>query len=204
MKMIRNVIFDVGMVLVDFRWKEYMSDDLGFSPETVKLFGERIVINPLWDELDLGVRDKEDIFRKMREAVPGHESEVDRFFENIEGIVESYPYSKEWLKDLKARGYSVFLLSNYPGEFFALHEQTKFDFLNYVDGKVVSGFERVSKPDPEIYRRLLSRYSLKAEECIFLDDRKKNILAAKREGMEAILFTSYEESRLALDERLDR
>ena len=50
------------------------------------------------------------------------------------------------------------------------------------------------KPEPEIYQTLLAKYGLKAEECVFLDDRQVNIDGAKAQGMEGIVFTSYEDA----------
>ncbi|HPF28965.1 MAG TPA: hypothetical protein PLZ77_02540 [Lachnospiraceae bacterium] len=89
--MIKNVIFDIGMVLVNFRWREYMRDDLGFSEELVELMGRKVVVNPLWDELDLGIREATDIIADMKAQVPEYPQEAQRFFDGIEDIVETYP-----------------------------------------------------------------------------------------------------------------
>ncbi|MCR5250023.1 MAG: HAD family phosphatase [Lachnospiraceae bacterium] len=200
--MIRNIVFDIGMVLADFRWAAYMRQDLGFSPELVDLFGEKVVQTELWDEFDLGVRETDEIIADMKARVPQYPREADLFFERIEDIAVAYPYSRPWLQELKQRGYGVYLLSNYPRSTYVVHEKKHFDFAALADGKVISGFERMSKPDPRIYRLLLTRYGLKAEECVFLDDREVNIAAAIAEGMKGILFTGYEEARAKLEELL--
>ena len=197
--MIRNIVFDIGNVLAAFRWEDYILHDLGFSEEIVQIFGERFIVHPLWDAFDLGERETKDIIADMRSRVPEYTKEFDLFFDRIVNIVESYPYSRLWIKELKRRGYKVYLLSNYPRDTFRLHEREKFDFTDLIDGKVVSGFERMAKPDPRIYRLLLKRYQLKAEECVFLDDRQVNIEAAVRLGMQGILFAGYEDAKRKLE-----
>ncbi len=200
--MIRNIVFDIGMVLADFRWKEYMLRDLGFAPEVMETFAKRLVLDPVWDEFDLGVRPTEEIITEMKERLPEYPKERELFFLHIEDIAASYPYSEPWIRELKERGYAVYLLSNYPRDVFRIHEKKHFGFAALVDGKVVSGFERLSKPDPAIYRVLLDRYALKAEECVFLDDRQVNIDTALSLGMQGIVFTSYEDARVRLEELL--
>jgi putative hydrolase of the HAD superfamily len=200
--MIRNIVFDIGMVLADFRWKEYMLRDLGFAPEVMETFVKRLVLDPVWDEFDLGVRPTEEIITEMKERLPEYPKERELFFLHIEDIAASYPYSEPWIRELKERGYAVYLLSNYPRDVFRIHEKKHFGFAALVDGKVVSGFERLSKPDPAIYRVLLDRYALKAEECVFLDDRQVNIDTALSLGMQGIVFTSYEDARVRLEELL--
>ncbi len=201
--MIRNIVFDIGNVLAAFRWEDYIRYDLGYPEEVVKTFGERFIVHPLWDEFDLGARETDDIIADMKATVPEYRDEVNAFFERITDIVETYPYSRIWIQGLKQRGYRVYLLSNYPRRTFRIHEHEKFDFVDLIDGKVVSGFECLSKPDPEIYRLLLERYQIKAEECVFLDDRQVNIDAAVRLGMQGILFTGYEDASRKLEKILN-
>jgi putative hydrolase of the HAD superfamily len=91
-------------------------------------------------------------------------------------------------------------LSNYPKSIFALHEEKgKFTFIDKIDGKVVSGYEGISKPDAGIYELLMDRYGLKADECVFIDDRPENIEVAKALGMEGIVFESYEQASIELE-----
>ncbi len=200
--MIKNIVFDIGMVLADFRYEAYMRDDLAFSDEAVRAFTDRVVLGGLWDELDLGIRETDDIIDEMRSRVIEFPREAELFFGNLEDIIKTYPYSRPWVQELKSKGYRVYLLSNYPRDTYRIHEKKHFDFVPYVDGKVISGFERISKPDPAIYRLLFKRYGLVPSECVFLDDRKINIEAAEAEGMKGIVFISYEDARKKLEEVL--
>ena len=103
----------------------------------------------------------------------------------------------------KERGYHVYLLSNYPRDIFTLHAGNgSFPFLDYVDGKVVSGFVQMIKPDTDIYKCLMDKYTLKPEECIFIDDREENIQGAINVGMQGIVFQNFIQASSELDRKL--
>lgn len=198
--MIKNVVFDIGMVLADFCWYTYMTDELGFSEETARLFGDKIVLTEFWHQLDLGVIPEVEVFAGMKKQMPGYERETELFFENLEFIVKNYDYSRDWILSLKERGYKVYLLSNYPRGTFVLHKEKVFNFVDAADGRVISGFERLTKPDRRIYELLCDRYGLKPEECVFVDDQERNIEAARAYGMKGVVFKSYEQAYRELEE----
>ncbi|MCR4584228.1 MAG: HAD family phosphatase [Lachnospiraceae bacterium] len=200
--MIKNVIFDIGMVLADFCWYTYMTEELGFSEETARLFGEKVVMTEFWHQLDLGVMPEAEVIAAMKAQVPDHREEAELFFGNIEHIVKNYDHSRKWIVSLKKRGYKVYLLSNYPRGTFVLHKEKVFDFVDVADGRVISGFERMTKPDRRIYEILSNRYGLNAKECVFIDDQEVNIKAAKAFGMKGIVFGSYEQANNELEEIL--
>lgn len=198
--MIRNVVFDVGNVLVSFRWRELM-EDLGLSKELQKVFEKKVFGNPFWVELDRGVLDERDVIDKIREENSAYCKEFDLIWENRDKLVKPYDYTVKMIDTLKERGFRVYLLSNYPVSLFELHTKCgKFPFLDKVDGKVVSGFIKLVKPDREIYEYLLSQYDLKAEECVFFDDHRENVEAAQQIGMTGILFENYEQAWKKLEE----
>ena len=111
-KMIKNIVFDVGGVLVDFCYMEYMRK-LGFPEEVCKEFESDIVFSQLWNDMDMGnllldearVKFKE----RLREMYRPCDREVDLFVENIKGIVKEYDYSKPLLQRLKDSGYGVYI-----------------------------------------------------------------------------------------------
>ena len=140
--MIKNVVFDIGMVLADFCWYSYMTDKLGFSEETARLFGDKVVLTDFWHQLDLGVIPEAEVIAQMKAQVPEYKEEADRFFDDLEFIVKSYDYSRSWILSLKERGYMVWLLSNYPRGTFVLHKEKVFDFVDAADGRVISGFDK--------------------------------------------------------------
>ena len=81
---------------------------------------------------------------------------------------------------------------------FNYHWEHIFTFTQYVDGKIVSGVEKLIKPDHRIYRCLMDRYGLVPSECVFTDDLLKNIEAAKETGLNAVQFTNYEDVKNTL------
>ncbi len=188
--MIKNVVFDIGKVLIDFRYKEYMRE-LSFDESVIEEISEKMVLDDDWNSLDRG--EEEEVFiERIKGKLPKYEKEIDEFFKDYGNLVESYPYAKAWLEGLKKRGYGVYLLSNYPEKMFERHSSEKFSFMDSVDGKIVSGMVKLRKPEKEIYELLLDTFGLKAEECVFIDDRIENVEAARNSGLKAIHFDEYE------------
>jgi putative hydrolase of the HAD superfamily len=200
--MIKNVIFDVGGVLVDFRWRALMAD-LGMPIERQDEFEKKVFGSKWWAELDSGALAEEYVVGKLRESISEHIDAFELIWANQEYLVESFDYSPIWMDELKAKGLKIYLLSNYPKSIFSLHEEKgKFNFIDRIDGKVVSGFVGMAKPDEDIYRCLVDKYGLKAEECVFIDDREENIQTAKALGMKGIVFKDYEQARAELEREL--
>jgi len=199
--MIKNIIFDIGEVLVDFAWREHMRA-LGFSEEKISILDERWVGGEMWQELDRGVLSESEAIEAAQRAIPECEEEIRVFWETPDGIIRCREQSAPWLRSLKERGYSVYLLSNYPESFFEAHLKD-FTFIPYVDGRVVSCYVKVIKPDERIYRELLDRYSLIPEECVFIDDREENIEGAQKLGINGILFCNMEQAITQLDRLLE-
>jgi 2-haloacid dehalogenase len=119
-----------------------------------------------------------------------------RWEEMVPGPVEG---TADLLRTLKSRGRPVYAITNFSAAKLALARR-RFDFLNLFDGVVVSGEERLVKPDPAIYRRLLDRYALDAAETLFIDDVERNVEAARGVGMQAIRFTGADALRRDLEQ----
>lgn len=189
---IKNVVFDVGEVLVEFRYMNYMRD-LGFDEEVVVFLAENMVLSEFWHELDLGIRTNSEGKRVFTEKYPQYASEIDKFWDHLEDIVREYDYAPGLIREIKQMGYKVYILSNYPIEIAEMH-WPKFRFLPLTDGHIISAYEKLTKPDAAIYRLLESRFGLDLTECLFIDDRQINIDGAASLGMETLLFKGYDES----------
>lgn len=192
MNKIKNVIFDVGMVLVDFRWHDYMMD-LGISEPAADELGKRMIMSEFWKELDRGAALEKNAPDYFKGLMPEYAEEIDLFWKNPKELVREFDYAAPMIRGLKKAGYRVYLLSNYPAELSELHWPA-FSFFHDIDGKIISAVEGLVKPEEQIYRLLMKRYRLKPEECIFLDDREDNINTARKLGMTGIVFYSYEEA----------
>lgn len=190
--MIRNIIFDIGNVLTDFRWKEFLSDR-GFSEEMTARIARASVLTPLWDEVDRGVWDMEKLMQQFIRRDPEIASELRLAFDNVKGMVTKRDYAIPWIQRLKTHGYKVYYLSNFSIKAYE-DCQDALDFIPFMDGGILSCREKVIKPDAEIYRILLSRYSLKAEESVFIDDTGKNVDAAEALGIHGICFKSRKQA----------
>ncbi len=201
--MVKNIIFDIGSVLVSFdpvKVLKAMKVPVKAIEEVIK----HTVLGPLWKELDRGLIEKTKVFDSMIQDVPVEYQDYARDFlyNHSYETVESYDYSKEWLKSLKQRGYNIYLLTNYPDWLFDEHYKKTFTFTDYVDGEVVSGKVKLIKPDPAIYKAILQKYSLRAEECVFIDDRIENVEAACKLGIKGIHFTNINEVKNKLNDVL--
>ena len=190
--MIKNIVFDVGMVLVDFKWRQVM-ERVGCMPEEIETIAAVMVNGPLWNELDRGVMEEEDVIALMIEQLPGLEEKARAFWNHIHLTIEAFPYAADWVRGLKEEGYHTFLLTNYPRSLYRNTAEQYFTFLPYVENVLVSSHEKMIKPDEAIYERLLAMFDLKAEETVFIDDRLVNIEGAERVGIKGIHFTNYEE-----------
>ena len=130
--MIRNIIFDIGNVLTDFRWKEFL-EDKGFDEEMVGRIARASVLNPLWNEIDRGVWEEEKLLREFVKMDPEIEAEIRRAYGNVNGMVTKREYAVPWIKELKAKGYRVYYLSNFSYKAY-VECRDALDFLPYTDG----------------------------------------------------------------------
>lgn len=189
--MIKNIVFDIGNVCVDFCYKEFF-ESFGFSEEITKRICLATAENKAWDLGDEGKYSEEQLLEIFVAQDPEIEKYLRIVYESFEGIIRERPETIPWIEELHARGYKVYYLSNYPSK-IARECAEDMKFLDYMDGGILSYKIGMVKPDAGIYRRLLSMYDLKAEECLFIDDRADNCEAAIKEGYQALQYTTREE-----------
>ena len=189
-------IFDVGGVLVD--WDPRHLYRKIFSSEKEMEYFLTEICPPAWNAtLDAGRPFKEACDEKAKEF-PQYAAQIDayrtRWQEMIDGPVAG---TAQIVRELKEKGYALYALSNFSAETFPVTRE-RFDVFSLFDGIVLSGEEKINKPDLEIYCRLLNRYGLKAEDCLFIDDNLNNIRAAEKLGFQTIHFTSADTLRQVL------
>lgn len=190
--MIKNIIFDIGNVLTDFRWKDFMRDK-GFDDAMIERIAKVSVKSPLWNEYDRGDWTTEEVMQAFVDGDPLIERELHIAYDDVHGMVTIRDYAIDWVRELKAKGYRVFYLSNFARK----AEEDCSDalaFIPYMDGGILSWKERMIKPDPKIYRLLLDRYGLEAQESVFIDDLAENVESAVSQGMYGIVFESKEQA----------
>lgn len=199
--MIKNIIFDIGQVLAQFRWREYI-EDFGYSKEIADRLAKATVLSPYWNEVDRGAKSTDEIIELCILQDPGIEREIREFFRDTKNLVVEFDYSSDWLAQLKEKGFHIYLLSNY-GEVNFAHIKEVFQFFQHVDGAVISYQEKCIKPEEQIYRILLERYQLEPSESVFLDDLAANIEGAKKLGIHGIQVLTFDQARNDLNAMID-
>lgn len=186
--MIKNVIFDIGAVLVDWNPRYYYRNVMDDEARIEKFLGE-ICTFEFNHTLDLG-RPWEEARAELMAKHPEYEDMINGYWDNwVEMFSGPIHESVDILMDIKRRGYPVYALSNWNDVKFPIAQEI-FPFLRLFDGRIVSGEVKLAKPDPQIYQLLLDTYKLNPRESLFIDDRQENVDAARAFGIEAVQFIS--------------
>lgn len=182
--MIKNIIFDFGGVLMDwdprYFFKTYFNDD-----EKMEWFLKNIAKDEWNAEQDRGRTLKEGTDLLIQQH-PDWEKEIRAYYDNWTTMLNSdIPHNVEVLRQLAGK-YLLYGLTNWSAETFP-YALENYDFFKLFEGKiVVSGTEKMIKPDREIFDVLISRYHLKPVESVFIDDNAKNIATAASLGFATV------------------
>ncbi|HHX8298977.1 TPA: HAD family hydrolase [Vibrio diabolicus] len=188
---IKNVIFDVGNVLVRWSPVEIVRLTFGHSVEAEKM-AQLLFSSQIWKDLNKGIiSEKEAKLCYQREHQVTAE-EMDRFFYYVKHTQILLYGSVELLKRVKSAGYRVYALTDNVNEIVE-HLRATYKFWPLFDGAIISSEVQLLKPQAEIYQTLLSTYQLQAEETVFLDDMPYNVEGARAVGMEAIQFENAQQ-----------
>lgn len=192
MKEIHTVILDIGNVLLDFDYIRCFRSL--FDEETAQTIANiSIRKSEVWAEMDRGVLSYEEAIALIVQGAPHLEKEIRFGIKELYERIDSYPYAVDWIKDLKEKGYRVYILSNYGEKPFA-DSMARMPFLQYVDGRLISYEAREIKPNAAIYQMLCDKFDIEPEKAVFIDDSAINIAGAKAFGLNTILFTGYEDA----------
>lgn len=187
MKEIKNIIFDLGNVLIEFDPLKWLTKSYD-SFDTVETLYKEVFQSEEWKLLDRGSITDKEAYERVSKRLPGMEKEVERILFHWESfLIEEMTQSTAILRKLKDLGYGIYALSNYPERGFT-NTEAFYPFFDLFDGKVVSYAYGEMKPDKKIYEILLDKYSLRAEECVFIDDTLANVESARALGMKAVHF----------------
>ena len=183
---IRNILFDMGNVLIYFDRNLFM-ERLGVSEEDRKLLMREVFLSVEWVRMDRGSLVEESALECICRRLP------ERLHDAAQKLVSMWdrpilpiPGMYELIEELKTNGYGIYLLSNAS---LRQHEYwPRIPASRFFDGTLISADEGVIKPQPEIYRLILDRFQLKAEECFFIDDVPANIEGAFYCGIPGAVF----------------
>ncbi len=188
---IKNIVFDIGGVLANFRLKEFLAEK-GFDADMSRRIIRAAVMSPYWGKFERGEISEEETLRGFAEGDPQIRNELATAFSDLTGMLTAFGYALPLVQSLHAAGFGVYYLSNYSKK--AYDEcALSLSFMPYMDGGLVSFRVGMTKPDPAMFRLLLTEYGLKAEECLFIDDTPENVAAARELGFAGIVFRSLEQ-----------
>ena len=197
--MIKNIIFDIGNVLVDFRWRKMYEEAFGLEGAELERFADATVRHQAWVDLDEGIITTDQAKEAYAKETPEYREYIDRIYQEMDKMLVQFDYAVSWIKELKERGYRIYILSNWSKPAYDACKDTALSFLPLVDGVVFSYKELVIKPDRKIYDIICSRYGINPAEAVFLDDTERNITAAREYGLHGIVFKNYEQGRNELE-----
>ena len=186
---IKTIIFDIGGVLVDFCWEDFVRNK-GYSDEMVDRIGRASTRTSAWDEFDRGVLDTEGVIDGFIKNDPEIADDLRKVYRDLTGLLRKRERTIPWIRALKKEGYKVLVLSNFSRQAIETNP-FMYEFLDEVDGGILSYKDKVIKPDRAIYELICSRYDLVPSQCVFIDDTEKNIVAARDFGMNGIIFKNY-------------
>jgi 2-haloacid dehalogenase len=188
------VVFDLGGVLIDWNPRHLYRSLFDGDEDAMELF-LATVTTPEWNlEQDRG-RTFAVAIEELVARHPGHEAMIraywGRWREMIKGPIDE---TVAVLADLHHRGIPLYALTNWSAETFAMARH-QFEFFDWFHGIVVSGEERMTKPDPAIFCLMIERYQLVPERTIYIDDSHANVEQARRLGLDAIVFRGAKDLR---------
>jgi 2-haloacid dehalogenase len=194
------VVFDLGNVLISWDPHPAIAADVG-DEEAARFLAS--------DDFDFGAWNHEqDSGRPFEESEQAAVARTPHWREHIlayranfdRSLIGEITSSVEVLRDLHAAGVRLLALTNWSAELFPVARR-RFGFLELFEDVVVSGEERVAKPDPRIFEIVAERGGLSLSECVFVDDKPENVEAARAAGLDGVLFVDDGSLRGELRER---
>ena len=198
--MIRNVIFDFGNVLARFEPRDMVAH-FEPNPRNADLLTEVVFDRLYWNDADAGtITDDETKTAFCTRLPPELHAVACNIYDAWPTLLPPIDGMATLVKDLKNRGYNLYLLSNISNKFADEYRGVPWlaELFSLFDGLVFSAPIGLVKPHREIYEHLLTRFSLNADECVFIDDSPQNIDGCEAVGIRGILF----EGDAALRDRL--
>lgn len=189
--MIKNVVFDIGSVLLNFKPVEFLKSKYSNKKIVDDLYG-LIFCGQEWIEMDRGTLTEKEAVKVLSDKMPEYSEQIAYVMKNWHEMHTPVKGTSLLLKKFKDEGYKIYLLTNYHEEAFQYIEN-KYDFIRNVDGKIVSARVKLLKPDYDIYKALIDRYNISPKESVFIDDHLENVQAAKDLDFSGIQFKDAED-----------
>jgi len=186
--MIKNIVFDVGRVLIKWYPCEYTSEVFGnkISEEICS----KVYESPDWTEIDRGTITEKEFWEKKKKELPHLEKELEHLSHKSLDFLQPIEENTRLIPMLKEAGYNLYILSNFNKENFEVI-YNKYEFFKYFDGLVVSAWYHLVKPQKEIFTLLIDKFEIDHEESLYIDDNIKNVEVARELGFQTIHLEDY-------------
>lgn len=185
--MIKNILFDMGNVVILFSPETIMTEKGITDPTERELVLKEVFRSQEWIDADAGIITSADIATTCLARLPENLRErADKCINDWWNPLHEIEGMKEFIIEQKSKGIGIYLLSNAPDSIYEYWEKTPAHV--YFDGKAISFEMRLSKPTPECFNAALDKFGIKAEETIFVDDIKTNVDGAIAVGMRGVQF----------------
>ncbi len=201
---IKNVIFDLGNVLIDFHPLDYIKS-LGYDDLKAREIMNSTINDSIWSDMDRGIyQTKEEYIKAFCLKHPSLKEEISNFLSGpwYEKVIFPIKENQIMIDLVKEKGLKYYILSNYPKDAFE-YTYNICPFIQNANGMLISYSVLKIKPEKEIYQTLLEKYNLVANECLFMDDRTENVEAAINLGINAFVFKGLDDGYQKLKEYLE-
>ena len=184
--MIKNIVFDMGNVLISFDAERYTARFVP-DPADYALIRRELFRSVEWIQMDRGTITDEEAVKAVCSRLPARlhqpvQDILDNWHQDIPPLDGIY----ELVKELKEKGYGIYLLSNTSSRFYSFRKNIP--ALRFFDGEFISADHHLVKPEPGIYQKFLAQFALDGSQCVFIDDVPLNVEGAVRCGIHGIVY----------------
>jgi putative hydrolase of the HAD superfamily len=197
---VRNVIFDLGGVVFDWN-PDHIVSRVQPVPELRAALKEALFGHADWRQFDRGTLSEPELIERLQLRLSATRPEVEAILDVVRNSLVEKPETLKLIRALQGQGTPLYCLSNMPASVYT-HLRQRHHFWDAFIGIVISGEVQMMKPEPEVFMHLLTRFSLRAEESVFVDDLLANVVSAKQVGLHAVWFKDAAQCRRELDQIL--
>lgn len=184
--MIRNIVFDLGRVLLS--WEPYRYMLRTFPKQVADEMNEKIFESKDFWLTDKGLMNEEQLWQKKMEELPHLKEYILHMKKAVIELLVPIEKNVRLLPKLKEKGFKLYVLSNFSERHFETVYK-KYDFFKFFDGMIISSHVKLAKPEKEIFLELIRRYGIVPQESVFIDDKLENVNVARELGFRTIHVT---------------